>query len=247
MISLFVVSTFEGWRDFFAINSNEEDRGPVYNARQGTAIFFISFIVVISFFMMNIFVGFVIATFRNEDERDYKNCELDKIQRKCIEFALKAKPHRRYIARNRCQYKIWQFVTSQFFEYGIFIIILLNATTLAMKHYSSDPEMDSIFDILNLVFTGVFFFEALLKIFALNPKNYFGDRWNSFDFAIVSRTRNESGIRSEDVAKFRQLNFQRTLDSDNLFEDPSKKSNVKTPDFGLKEEKIKPGLFWTCK
>uniref|UniRef100_A0A914PGT3 Uncharacterized protein n=1 Tax=Panagrolaimus davidi TaxID=227884 RepID=A0A914PGT3_9BILA len=59
--------------------------------------------------------------------------------------------------------------------------------------------------------------------------------------------RNESGIRSEDVAKFRQLNFQRTLDSDNLFEDPSKKSNVKTPDFGLKEEKIKPGLFWTCK
>uniref|UniRef100_A0AC35GS16 HIT-type domain-containing protein n=1 Tax=Panagrolaimus sp. PS1159 TaxID=55785 RepID=A0AC35GS16_9BILA len=52
--------------------------------------------------------------------------------------------------------------------------------------------------------------------------------------------RNESGIKAEEVAKFRQINFQRTLDSDNLFEDPSKKSNIKTPDFGLKEEKIKP-------
>ena len=135
--------------------------------------------------MMNIFVGFVIVTFQNEGEREYENCELDKNQRKCIEFALKAKPHRRYIPRNRCQYKIWEFVTSQFFEYGIFIIILLNTTTLAMKHYPSDPEMDSILDILNLVFTGVFFFEALLKILALNPKNYFGDRWNSFDFVIV--------------------------------------------------------------
>uniref|UniRef100_A0AC35GND3 Voltage-dependent L-type calcium channel subunit alpha n=1 Tax=Panagrolaimus sp. PS1159 TaxID=55785 RepID=A0AC35GND3_9BILA len=170
---------------YVAINSNEEDRGPVHNARQGIAIFFISFIVVIAFFMMNIFVGFVIVTFQNEGEREYENCELDKNQRKCIEFALKAKPHRRYIPRNRCQYKIWEFVTSQFFEYGIFIIILLNTTTLAMKHYPSDPEMDSILDILNLVFTGVFFFEALLKILALNPKNYFGDRWNSFDFVIV--------------------------------------------------------------
>uniref|UniRef100_A0A183BSL2 Voltage-dependent L-type calcium channel subunit alpha n=1 Tax=Globodera pallida TaxID=36090 RepID=A0A183BSL2_GLOPA len=109
MISLFVVSTFEGWPDllYVAINSNEEDRGPVHNARQPVAIFFIAFIVVIAFFMMNIFVGFVIVTFQNEGEREYENCELDKNQRKCIEFALKAKPHRRYIPRNRFQYRVW--------------------------------------------------------------------------------------------------------------------------------------------
>lgn len=65
---------------YVAINSNEEDRGPVYNARQAVAIFFITFIVVIAFFMMNIFVGFVIVTFQNEGEREYENCELDKNQ-----------------------------------------------------------------------------------------------------------------------------------------------------------------------
>uniref|UniRef100_A0A914N7P5 Voltage-dependent calcium channel alpha-1 subunit IQ domain-containing protein n=1 Tax=Meloidogyne incognita TaxID=6306 RepID=A0A914N7P5_MELIC len=135
--------------------------------------------------MMNIFVGFVIVTFQNEGEREYENCELDKNQRKCIEFALKAKPHRRYIPRNRFQYRVWWFVTSQFFEYAIFIIIMLNTTTLALKHYPPDPQMDHILDILNLIFTGVFAFEALFKIIALNPKNYFGDRWNSFDFVIV--------------------------------------------------------------
>jgi voltage-dependent calcium channel L type alpha-1D len=146
MISLFVVSTFEGWPDllYVAIDSNEEDRGPVHNSRQWVAIFFIAFIVVIAFFMMNIFVGFVIVTFQNEGEREYENCELDKNQRKCIglrlfcrvilslitqssirifsEFALKAKPHRRYIPRNRFQYRVWWFVTSQFFEYAIFIM-----------------------------------------------------------------------------------------------------------------------------
>ncbi|VDN55695.1 unnamed protein product [Dracunculus medinensis] len=161
------------------------DRGPVYNARQAVALFFITFIVVIAFFMMNIFVGFVIVTFQNEGEREYENCELDKNQRKCIEFALKAKPHRRYIPRNRFQYRVWWFVTSQFFEYVIFIIILCNTTTLAMKHYPPDPGMDHILDVLNLIFTGVFALEALFKIIALNPKNYFGDRWNAFDFIIV--------------------------------------------------------------
>ena len=54
MISLFVVSTFEGWPDllYVAINSNEEDRGPVYNARQPVAIFFI---VIYLFYFIGIF------------------------------------------------------------------------------------------------------------------------------------------------------------------------------------------------
>ncbi|GMT23860.1 hypothetical protein PFISCL1PPCAC_15157, partial [Pristionchus fissidentatus] len=187
MVSLFVVSTFEGWPDllYVAINSNDEDHGPVYNSRQSVAIFFITFIIVIAFFMMNIFVGFVIVTFQNEGEREYENCELDKNQRKCIEFALKAKPHRRYIPRNRFQYRVWWFVTSRAFEYVIFLIIVLNTLSLACKHYPSGTQFENTLDILNLIFTGVFAFEAFFKIIALNPKNYFGDRWNAFDFVIV--------------------------------------------------------------
>ena len=54
-------------------------------------------------------------------------------QRKCIEFALKAKPTRRYIPKARWQYKIWWFVTSKAFEYGIFALIIVNTLALAMK------------------------------------------------------------------------------------------------------------------
>lgn len=45
-----------------------------------------------------------------------------------------------------------------------------------MKHYPPDPGMDHVLDVLNLIFTGVFALEAVFKIIALNPKNYFGDR-----------------------------------------------------------------------
>jgi hypothetical protein len=102
--------------------------------------------------MVNIFVGFVIVTFQNEGEQEYKNCELDKNQvreqgcilsilsifkRKCIEFALKAKPMKRYIPVQKVQLKIWWFVTSPPFEYAIFSLIMINTVVLAMKVWDS--------------------------------------------------------------------------------------------------------------
>lgn len=44
------------------------------------AAYYIIYIIIIAFFMVNIFVGFVIVTFQNEGEQEYKNCELDKNQ-----------------------------------------------------------------------------------------------------------------------------------------------------------------------
>ncbi len=52
----------------------------MHNYRPIVAAYFIIYIIVIAFFMVNIFVGFVIVTFQNEGEQEYKNCELDKNQ-----------------------------------------------------------------------------------------------------------------------------------------------------------------------
>ncbi|KHJ42280.1 voltage gated calcium channel IQ domain protein [Trichuris suis] len=187
LVSLFVVGTFEGWPQllYVAIDSTAEGRGPIYNYRQTVAIFFISYIVVIAFFMQNIFVGFVIVTFQNEGEREYEHCELDKNQRKCIEFTLTAKPQRRYVPKTRLRYKIWLFVTSSYFEYGILVIIILNTVVLAMRHHQPNPVMEEVLDFLNFVFTSIFAAEVLLKLIAFTIVNYFADAWNVFDFIVV--------------------------------------------------------------
>lgn len=57
-----------------------EDKGPIYNNRVAISIFFIIYLILIAFFMMNIFVGFVIVTFQEQGEQEYKDCELDKNQ-----------------------------------------------------------------------------------------------------------------------------------------------------------------------
>ncbi|XP_063113331.1 voltage-dependent L-type calcium channel subunit alpha-1D isoform X3 [Cavia porcellus] len=187
MMALFTVSTFEGWPALLykAIDSNGENIGPVYNYRVEISIFFIIYIIIVAFFMMNIFVGFVIVTFQEQGEKEYKNCELDKNQRQCVEYALKARPLRRYIPKNPYQYKFWYVVNSSPFEYMMFVLIMLNTLCLAMQHYEQSKMFNDAMDILNMVFTGVFTVEMVLKVIAFKPKGYFSDAWNTFDSLIV--------------------------------------------------------------
>lgn len=187
MMSLFTISTFEGWPQLLyrAIDSHAEDMGPIYNYRIEIAVFFIVYIILIAFFMMNIFVGFVIVTFQEQGEQEYKNCELDKNQRQCVQYALKARPLRRYIPKNPHQYKIWYVVTSSYFEYLMFFLITLNTISLGMQHYGQTAEFSYVSDILNVAFTGIFTVEMFLKLAAFKAKGYFGDPWNVFDFLIV--------------------------------------------------------------
>uniref|UniRef100_A0A670YQG5 Voltage-dependent L-type calcium channel subunit alpha n=1 Tax=Pseudonaja textilis TaxID=8673 RepID=A0A670YQG5_PSETE len=171
------------WRK--TIDTHAEDMGPIYNYRMSIAIFFIIYLILIAFFMMNIFVGFIIVTFQEQGETEYKNCELNKNQRQCVQYALKARPLRCYIPKNPYQYQIWYLVTSSYFEYLMFFLITLNTICLGMQHYKQSDMMNQLSNILNVVFTILFTIEMILKLIAFKAKGYFGDPWNVFDFLIV--------------------------------------------------------------
>uniref|UniRef100_A0A672JIM5 Voltage-dependent L-type calcium channel subunit alpha n=1 Tax=Salarias fasciatus TaxID=181472 RepID=A0A672JIM5_SALFA len=185
MLALFTVSTFEGWPQLLykAVDANAINRGPIYNYRVEISIFFIIYIIIIAFFMMNIFVGFVIITFREQGEAEFKNCELNKNQRQCVYYALKAQPIKIYIPKNPSQLKFWRIINSSQFEYVMFVLILGNTLTLAVQHYEQSKLFTSIMDILNMIFTVVFTIEMIIKLLAL--RHYFIDPWNSFDALIV--------------------------------------------------------------
>uniref|UniRef100_A0A3P8V5L0 Voltage-dependent L-type calcium channel subunit alpha n=1 Tax=Cynoglossus semilaevis TaxID=244447 RepID=A0A3P8V5L0_CYNSE len=187
MLALFTVSTFEGWPKMLyrAIDSDAEDVGPVFNNRVEVSIFFIIYIILIAFFMMNIFVGFVIVTFQEQGEQEYKDCELDKNQRQCVQYALKARPLMCYIPKNPYQYRVWYIVTSSYFEYLMFFLIMLNTLCLGMQHCNQSDHVTKLSDMLNLIFTVLFTVEMILKLMAFKARGYFGDPWNVFDFIIV--------------------------------------------------------------
>ncbi|KAG6459691.1 hypothetical protein O3G_MSEX011542 [Manduca sexta] len=55
MLTLFTVSTFEGWPGllYVSIDSNAEDRGPITNFRPIVAAYYIIYIIIIAFFMVH--------------------------------------------------------------------------------------------------------------------------------------------------------------------------------------------------
>ena len=49
-----------------------------------------------------------------------------------MQYALKARPLRCYIPKNPYQYRVWYVVTSSYFEYLMFALIMLNTICLGM-------------------------------------------------------------------------------------------------------------------
>lgn len=76
----------------------------------------------------------------------------------------------RYIPKHRIQYKVWWLVTSQPFEYAIFVLIMINTITLAMKYHNQPDDYSKALDLLNMVFTAVFALEFIFKLAAFRFK-----------------------------------------------------------------------------
>lgn len=87
MTTLFKMSSTEGWIDMMneGINSVGIDQQPIPMNNQYWALFFVFFIFLGTFLIMELFTGVVVSTFNNESELLGKNFLLTENQKKWIE------------------------------------------------------------------------------------------------------------------------------------------------------------------
>uniref|UniRef100_A0A8C3R6C2 Sodium channel protein n=1 Tax=Cyanoderma ruficeps TaxID=181631 RepID=A0A8C3R6C2_9PASS len=85
-------------------------------------------------------------------------------------------------------------VMDPFVDLAITICIVLNTLFMAMEHYPMTDQFSSVLSVGNLVFTGIFTAEMVLKIIAMDPYYYFQEGWNIFDGIIVSLSLMELGL-----------------------------------------------------
>uniref|UniRef100_A0A8D0KPI2 Sodium channel protein n=1 Tax=Salvator merianae TaxID=96440 RepID=A0A8D0KPI2_SALMN len=97
-----------------------------------------------------------------------------------------------------CWLKVKHFVNivvmDPFVDLAITICIVLNTLFMAMEHYPMTSEFASVLNIGNLVFTGIFTGEMVLKLVAMDPYYYFQEGWNIFDGFIVTLSLVELGL-----------------------------------------------------
>uniref|UniRef100_H0ZB08 Sodium channel protein n=1 Tax=Taeniopygia guttata TaxID=59729 RepID=H0ZB08_TAEGU len=77
-------------------------------------------------------------------------------------------------------------VMDPFVDLAVTVCIVLNTLFMAMEHYPMTRHFDAVLSVGNLVFTGIFAAEMVLKIIAMHPFNYFQVGWNIFDSFIVT-------------------------------------------------------------
>jgi hypothetical protein len=195
MLTLFEISTTEGWVD--VMYAGTDARGPfmqpLRDVQELWSIFFVLFIFVGSFFILNLCVGVILDNFNKiksqgdeilmtNEQREWINARTALMRRQMfyplINLHLQAP----------CRVKLYFFVSHQKFEVFIMACILLNTLVMAMKWFPTpSKEYEVTLGITNYIFAFVFATESALKIAALRT-NYFRDGWNLFDFVCVIAT-----------------------------------------------------------
>ncbi|KAM7176580.1 sodium channel protein type 5 subunit alpha-like [Macrochelys suwanniensis] len=94
----------------------------------------------------------------------------------------------------RIKNKVTILVMDPFTDLAITVCIVMNTIFMALEHYNMTRTFKVMLHIGNMVFTGIFTAEMILKIIALDPYYYFQQRWNIFDSLIVTLSLIELGL-----------------------------------------------------
>uniref|UniRef100_A0A3B3C8X4 Sodium channel protein n=2 Tax=Oryzias melastigma TaxID=30732 RepID=A0A3B3C8X4_ORYME len=89
---------------------------------------------------------------------------------------------------------LYTIIMDPFVDLTITICIVLNTVFMAMEHYPMTEKFEELLSIGNLVFTGIFTAEMILKLLAMDPYYYFQVGWNIFDSIIVTMSLVELGL-----------------------------------------------------
>lgn len=76
-------------------------------------------------------------------------------------------------------------VESKWFQQGILLAILINTLSMGIEFHNQPEELTAIVETSNIVFSGIFAIEMVLKVIAEGPFRYISNGFNVFDGIIV--------------------------------------------------------------
>lgn len=65
---------------YHTVDATAEDQGPIRDNQIQMSLYYVCFVVVFSFFFLNMFVALIIVTFQEQGEKEMDGCELDRNQ-----------------------------------------------------------------------------------------------------------------------------------------------------------------------
>ncbi|XP_032588774.1 uncharacterized protein LOC6585509 isoform X5 [Drosophila mojavensis] len=190
LMSLFVLSSRDGWVNimYTGLDAVGVDQQPIVNYNEWRLLYFIAFILLVGFFVLNMFVGVVVENFHRCREEQEKEEKIRRAAKRALQMEKKRRrmhepPY--YTNYSPTRMFVHNVVTSKYFDLAIAAVIGLNVVTMAMEYYKMPIPLQYALKIFNYFFTAVFILEANMKLVALGWRLYLKDRWNQLDVGIV--------------------------------------------------------------
>uniref|UniRef100_A0A3B4X253 Calcium voltage-gated channel subunit alpha1 Ia n=1 Tax=Seriola lalandi dorsalis TaxID=1841481 RepID=A0A3B4X253_SERLL len=190
LMSLFVLASKDGWVNimYHGLDAVAVDQQPVINNNPWMLLYFISFLLIVSFFVLNMFVGVVVENFhkcRQHQEVEEAKRREEKRQRRMEKKRRKAQKLPYYSSYGHMRLMIHTLCTNHYLDLIITFIICINVITMSLEHYNQPHSLDLALKYCNYFFTSTFVLESVLKLIAFGVRRFFKDRWNQLDLAIV--------------------------------------------------------------
>ncbi|XP_058804886.1 voltage-dependent T-type calcium channel subunit alpha-1G isoform X2 [Phymastichus coffea] len=190
LMSLFVLSSRDGWVNimYTGLDAVGVDQQPIENYSEWRLLYFISFILLVGFFVLNMFVGVVVENFHRCREEQEKEERVRRAAKRALQMEKKRRQMHEppyYENYSKVRLFIHNVVTSKYFDLAIAAVIGLNVVTMAMEFYMMPKALTYALKIFNYFFTAVFILESFMKLIALGIHLYLKDKWNQLDIGIV--------------------------------------------------------------
>jgi len=194
VLSLFYVVSLDGWVGlmFDGVDAVGEDIQPKTDNNEAMCMFYILFLIVGNFFVLNLFVGVIVDSFNNSAagmmvgaNDNAKEEELMKKEEQEEQKQIEAGDKIYFAALTGFRLRLYGLAISFKFEMFITGVIVANVLVMAMEFYDQPYAYGLLLEILNNIFSFIFFCEFVIKIIPFYPKRYFQDPWNKFDSFIV--------------------------------------------------------------
>ena len=182
--------TLRGWLPvvYSAMDITKDGMQPIRDNSSHNSIFFVLFMFVGAFFMLKIFVGIIVGTFRQfSGTALLTDSQIRWLATKRMMQGIRLKKKKPDQCVRRAAHDI---TTNSWFEGFITSCILFHILTLATQSPAQHNDQTLALIIIHWVVTGIYTLELVMRIIAKSPFAFFYKSeeyfWNNFDILIVA-------------------------------------------------------------
>ena len=204
LLSIFSLVSMNDWTRVMwsAVDATGQSTGPYENNFNTGYLVIISYsfiliVLMTGLFGLNIFIGVFVDTYKKRlFVQSATECVRNATQKKkSLSTSMKSftshenadiidlyEPDQR---DNKYRNAVFHVIVDNKFELVMMMFLLLNILLMPFQTYKASKFQIQFLEYVNFNFSVLFALEAMAKIYALYPLQYFESRWNRFDFAVV--------------------------------------------------------------